>query len=243
MCMHVMYAWLTTLQEVIRRSPHILTLDVSHNGLTDRATHVLAEAMAAPACRLQRLALSCNRLTAASVELLLQHCRGAPTDGIARTASAAAAAARSPAQPPDAVVSYAPLQLLHIDLSGNPIGDHGVKLISAEVCTGGGRCCLQTLVVRFPAGMAHPFEHAFSITASVTGRAPPERYELLGFGQAETLPCIRLHSVGRRCPAPCSCTLVSLHEAVHAHGGGTISTLEGRDHGNAFDESRHMIGA
>eukprot|EP00892_Ulva_mutabilis_P004358 jgi/Ulvmu1/2294/UM013_0141.1 len=122
---------IASLQEVLRRSPQLLELDVSHNGLPDRALHMLADAMFAPGCRLQRLCAAANHLSAAAVEVLLPHCRG---DG---------GMGRVPRDGP----APAALHLLHVDLSGNPIGDHGVKLIAEEVCTGGGRCQLETLAL------------------------------------------------------------------------------------------------
>lgn len=154
------------MQELLRSSPHLLELDLGHNGMRDSDLFMLVEAMWSPNCRLQVLNLTHNRLSSACARMLLPHCcAGALSDSRESTANktlrkggvsgglsgknegvpkaagiAGAALSRSPA--------CRALKLTHVNLSGNPVGDHAMMLMCEVVCKADTTCILHTLVVR-----------------------------------------------------------------------------------------------
>jgi hypothetical protein len=152
------------MQEVLRASPHVLELDISHNGMNDGEFLMVVEGMWAPQCHLKVLNITRNKLTANSVRLLLPHCcagalNSRTSDGPWNSASDAEAL---PVPPPGQRLlpggvqgrtisrspTCSPLQLTHLNLSDNPLGDHALRLLSDAVCQGNAKCQLHTLVVR-----------------------------------------------------------------------------------------------
>ena len=125
---------------------------------------MLVEAMWSPDCQLQVLNLTRNRLSAACVRMLLPHCCGGVLSG-SRESTAneplrrlGVDARNGPGPgglPPGvagAVLTRSPtcraLQLLHVNLSDNPVGDAGMRLMCDVVCKATTKCLLHTLVVR-----------------------------------------------------------------------------------------------
>jgi Ran GTPase-activating protein (RanGAP) involved in mRNA processing and transport len=111
-------AALEEFMELLRYSaiyPHeLLSLDVSDCGMSDEACDNLARMLSGEGCRLQALKLAHNALTSAGAE-------------------AVADALKSRLLLPTITGGH----LLHLDLSGNPIGSPGAKLLAeAFLCEG-----------------------------------------------------------------------------------------------------------
>lgn len=186
------------MQELLRSSPHLLELDLSHNGMRDSHVFMLVEAMWSPKCHLQVLNLTRNHLSAACVRMLLPHCcggvlsgsrestadkrlrrggvsgkNGAGSEGVA-CGIAGVALARSP--------SCRALQLIHVNLSDNPVGDIGMRLMCDVVCKATTKCLLHTLQVScFSAlslrlfGFTVRYETGWTHRLIADGQLPPHR--------------------------------------------------------------------
>lgn len=134
--------------------------------MRDSDIFMIVEAMWSPNCHVQVLILTRNHLSAASVRMLLPHCctgalpgsRESTADkalgrrggcGVAAGKEAVGVAGGMAGE----VLSRSPacraLQLTHINLSDNPVGDTGMKLMCEVVCKATTKCVLHTLVVRF----------------------------------------------------------------------------------------------
>jgi hypothetical protein len=156
------------VQELLISSPHLLELHLAHNGLQDSQFSILVDAMWSPNCRLQVLDLTRNSLSAAAVGMLLPHCCAGALSATQEPAvdkplrefkAAGGEAGRDQHNSGEIVLSRAPscsaLQLMHVTLSDNPIGDNGVRLFCEVVCKATTKCLLHTLAVRFLLSHAH----------------------------------------------------------------------------------------
>jgi Leucine Rich repeat len=122
------------LQEVLRDCWKLEELILCCNCLDDVHAAMLVQVLQRRGAALERLDLSCNALSAKTIQALVPFVACDPSQCTSTSPHHGASLKRIPSL---SARSSVPLgcMLTYLDVSGNPIGDRAVKLIANAVCT------------------------------------------------------------------------------------------------------------
>jgi Leucine Rich repeat len=122
------------LQEVLRDCQKLEELILCCNCLDDVHAAMLVQVLQRRGIALERLDLSCNALSAKTIQALVPFVACDPSQCTSTSPHHGASLKRIPSL---SARSSVPLgcMLTYLDVSGNPIGDRAVKLIANAVCT------------------------------------------------------------------------------------------------------------